>query len=294
MREEQRSGLDYLETVTTLLRRARLAHPTKGLYEAAELNFWWARPRPTDDFPQLFWFDDGGKPVAAVVTNDFGTASSLLYTAPTSVFSFMPDATPEFIDHVVERAIEHLTEHGIPNIELECDREDAVLRDALFARGFAVKEERVMEEAWLDAQDRVPVSEIHEGYRLLDRSEMLDRPHHLTRPDGPDPEVRLLQTSLYRADLDLAVVDANDEVAALGMFWFDPETGVGVVEPMRTMDEHQKRGLARHVLTSGIERLANAGADRISIGWDPDNPASGHLYQSVGFVSHRVNDLLGN
>lgn len=37
------------------------------------------------------------------------------------------------------------------------------------------------------------------------------------------------------------------------------------------------------MLTSGIDLLAAAGAERISIGWEPDNPASGHLYRSVGF-----------
>ncbi len=295
MREEQRSGLAYVEAVTTLLQRTRNAHPTKGLYEAAELQFWWMRPRSTDDFPQLFWFDDDDLPVAAVITNDFGgAASSLLYTEPTSVFAFMPDATPEFIDRVVVRTLEHLGEHGINNIELECDQADDVMRRVMFSHGFEVKEAAVMEEGWLRVEDRVPVSELHEGYQLRDRSEMLDRPHHQTRPGGPDPEERLHQVSLYRADLDLVVVDENEEVAALGMFWFDPATGVGVVEPMRTMDDHQQRGLARHVLTSGIERLAQAGASRISIGWGPENPASGHLYRSVGFVPHRMNDLLGN
>lgn len=40
--------------------------------------------------------------------------------------------------------------------------------------------------------------------------------------------------------------------AAHGMFWYDPVTETGVVEPMRTHDDHQQRGLARHVLTTGV------------------------------------------
>jgi len=66
---------------------------------------------------------------------------------------------------------------------------------------------------------------------------------------------------------------------------------VGVVEPMRTEDAHQGRGLARHVLTSGIELLVQAGAERIKICFEPDNPASSHLYPSVGFVPGRRNDM---
>ena len=57
MREEHRVGLEYLETVTALLQRVRRAHPTAGLYEAADLQWWWRSPRATDDLAQIFWFD---------------------------------------------------------------------------------------------------------------------------------------------------------------------------------------------------------------------------------------------
>jgi predicted N-acetyltransferase YhbS len=113
----------------------------------------------------------------------------------------------------------------------------------------------------------------------------------MAHPRRPDVEQRLQQTSLYRSDLDLVVLDANDEVAAYGLFWYDPVTATGVVEPMRTLDDHQRRGLARHLLTSGLDLLAEAGAERISIAYHPDNPASGHLYRSVGFEPYRQTDV---
>ena len=291
----RRSGIEYLNTMTTLLQRMRNAHPLKGLYQAAELQFWWARPRSTDDLPQLFWLDDDGLPVAGAATIDFGDGSaSLLYSEPTSVFAFMPDTSPDFMSQAIARAIEHLGENGISKMEVENDPGDETLREVLFDHGFAVKQEGVLSEALVSADDRPQVSELSDGYRLLSRSEMPGRPHHLKSPDAPDPEGRLQQASLYRSDLDLVVVDDADEVAVFGMFWNDPTTGVGVVEPMRTMDDHQQRGLARHILTSGMERLAEAGATRISIAFEPDNPASGHLYRSVGFETHRTNDLLTN
>lgn len=40
MREEHRVGVHYLEAVTALLQRVRTSHPTRGLYEAAELQWW--------------------------------------------------------------------------------------------------------------------------------------------------------------------------------------------------------------------------------------------------------------
>lgn len=42
------------------------------------------------------------------------------------------------------------------------------------------------------------------------------------------------ETSLYRSDLDLLILDQHDQVAAYGLFWFDPQTATGLVEPMRT------------------------------------------------------------
>jgi RimJ/RimL family protein N-acetyltransferase len=78
------------------------------------------------------------------------------------------------------------------------------------------------------------------------------------------------------------VLDSRDAVGAYGLFWYDPETATGLVEPLRTEDDYQRRGLARHVLTTGLALLAEAGAERIKICYEPDNPASKHLYLSAG------------
>ena len=43
LREEQLVGLDYLGALTTLLQRIRSTHPTAGLYDTAEMQFWWTR-----------------------------------------------------------------------------------------------------------------------------------------------------------------------------------------------------------------------------------------------------------
>ena len=175
---------------------------------------------------------------------------------------------------------------------LEVDRADDVLRSVLTERGFAIEEDGLV-ESWLPAESRPPISALHEGYRLLDRSTAADRPHHMIheRRNHLDPEPRLKQTSLYRSDLDLAVYDEHGNVAGYGLCWYDPVSAVGAIEPMRTEDKHQQRGIARHILTSGIDRLARAGATRIKICFEPSNPASGHLYRSAGFEPHRQNDI---
>lgn len=88
---------------------------------------------------------------------------------------------------------------------------------------------------------------------------------------------------LYRPELDLVVLDDRDAVAAYGLFWFDPITATGLVEPMRTEAAHQGRGLARHVLAAGIERLVAAGARRVKVCFHPGNAAARRLYLGAGF-----------
>src|SRR5687768_18143022 len=67
------SGLEYLALATELLQRARLADGEAGVWEAADLQWWWRTPRRSDAIDQLFWIDDEG-PVAGVVLTDWGSA----------------------------------------------------------------------------------------------------------------------------------------------------------------------------------------------------------------------------
>ena len=153
---------------------------------------------------------------------------------------------------------------------------------------FAIEEGGLV-ETWLAADDRPQISPLHEGYRLSSRLDTMQCPHHMVSSERshPDAETRLRQTSLYRPDLDLVVHDSRDNVAAYGLFWYDPTTATGLVEPMRTEDDHQRRGLARHILTTGVDLLAKSGAQRIKICYEPDNPASKNLYLSTGFEPDR-------
>lgn len=283
VREEHRVGLQYLEAVTALVQRARSIHPTKGLYEAAELQWWWGEaPRSTDSLSQLFWFDGSGRPKAAVIITewrDWVTLDPIV----------MPDASPDWVGQVIERGLAHASESGFEAVELEVDRDDDVLREVLAGHGFAIKEEGLV-ESWLAADARPEISPLHRDYRLSSRLDTMQPPHHMIKRHGPDVEQRLLQTSLYRSDLDLFILDRDDNPAARGLFWYDPETAIGVVEPMRTEDEHQRHGLARHLLTTGVGLLVQAGAVRIKIVFEPDNPAASHLYLSVGFEPVKQTD----
>ncbi len=196
----------------------------------------------------------------------------------------VPELWNERIGQVVRRGLGHAAALGLGSVDLEVDPGDAAFVEALAP--FDVRpDDDGLAECWLAVEERPEVSPIADGYVLVRRSDERGTPHPNV-VGGPDIEARLRETSLYRDELDLVVRTEQGDVAAYGLFWFDPTTATGVVEPMRTVDEHQRRGLARHVLTSGVEMLAVAGAERIKICHELGQPA-GALYRDVGFRAVR-------
>lgn len=277
LREDKFSGRRAVAAAVALLRRVRAEHPTAGVWDASDIEWWWRRPRDSDATEQIFLSDDRG-PVAAVVIVDWDdTIEGVPIVIPSASTDVLQEIWRRFLDQVHQSRYLRSKPLGVTVRD-----DDELLRRLLLDAGFEATADHGA-TAWMDRPDRVTVSALPAGYRLRTRADDLDGPHHLARRAGPQVAERLSETELYRRDLDLLVQAGDGSVAAYGLFWFDPATKVGSVEPMRTEDEHQSRGLARHVLTSGVQLLAAAGASRVKIGYALDNPVSGPLYRSVGF-----------
>jgi predicted N-acetyltransferase YhbS len=86
--------------------------------------------------------------------------------------------------------------------------------------------------------------------------------------NGPDVAERLLRCSLYQPDLDLRVQTRDGRIAGYGVFWADPVTSVGLVEPMRTEQPFEGRGIASHLLAAGLDLLARRGCTRLKVSND--------------------------
>ena len=83
---------------------------------------------------------------------------------------------------------------------------------------------------------------------------------------------------LYRRDLDI-VAATGDIIAAFATFWFDDVTRTVYIEPVATVPEHQRKGLARAVITEGLRRVQRMGAVRAFVGGYGPEPNA--LYSSV-------------
>lgn len=270
--EVRASGLAALSLATELLQRARLTDATAGVWEAADLHWWWRTPRRSDAVDDLFWVDDRG-PVAGVVMTDWNRAWAC--DAIT-----IPGVSPVPLATVWDRALEVIEGLGLEKVEVLARDDELELLGLLSGAGF-VADGDGGGTTWMDASDRPDVTGLPEGFVLVDRAEPKLRAHPMRRRNGENVEARLQQCSLYDPALDLAVEAADGQTVGYALFWFDPVTAVGLVKPMRVEDPYQRRGLARAMLSEGIERLARRGARRVKVGYDTDVARA--LYVGAGF-----------
>jgi len=197
------SGLEYLALATDLLQRARLTDPETGLWEAADLQWWWRTPRRSDAIDQVFWVDDEG-PVAAVVLTDWGRA----WGCDPIVLSGA--AVP--LAAVWTRAVAAIDGLGLEAVEVLARDDDVELLGLLVGAGFVAGDEGAG-ITWMDAQQRPDVAPLADGFVLVDRAQARTRPHPMRRRSGEEVEARLRQCSLYDPTLDLAVETADGEAA---------------------------------------------------------------------------------
>ncbi len=268
--EVRLTGLPAVELATKLLQRARLACVDGGLWEAADVQWWWRTARRSDEVEQLFWTDPHG-PVGGVLATEFrGTwqCDALL----------VPDTGIE-PQVVRERTIERAGSLRPDPVEVPARDDDHDFVALLRAAGFVAGEPSAI--AWLDASERPPVTAPADGFVLIDRTKRQGTPHPMRGRNGDDVEDRLRQCSLYDPALDLAVEAPDGAVAGYSLYWFDPVTKVGLLEPMRVNDEYQRHGLARAMLAAGLDRLAQRGATRLKVGYSTG--VAGALYTGAGF-----------
>ena len=272
LRELRPVGLPYLTQVTRLLQDARLTEPYGGTWEAADLQWWWRTPRRSDSIDHIFWTDDEG-PVGGVVLTEWGRA----WGCDPIIVPGVSTVTPPT---VWARALEAIDVARLEAVEVLVRDDDVELQGLLADTGFVADDER-SGITWMNAHDRPGVAALPEGFVLVDRGRATTSPHPMRRRSGDGVEARLMQCSLYDPGLDLAVEAADGTIAGYSLYWFDPVTEVGLVEPMRVEDKYQRRGLARAMLTAGLDRLAKRGARRLKVGYATDVARA--LYVGAGF-----------
>lgn len=272
IREIRAKGFGALPISSALMQRARKAHATWTVWDAADIQWSWARPRESDAADRLFWFDEHG-PVAGIIPSSWAHGT---WQCDPVIVPGCASPTPEEVWH---KSITHMQDLTPSPFDIPLRDDDVVFIELATQAGFMAGEGDTTN--WMDTINRTEVLTIPSGYRLVDRTQRLDVAHPLEQRNGRTIVDRLRQCSIYSPSLDLAIEADRGEVAAYALFWFDPETRTGMVEPVRVEDAHQRRGLARAILSKGLDLLANRGAERIKVVHETD--AAGSLYAGVGF-----------
>jgi GNAT superfamily N-acetyltransferase len=176
------------------------------------------------------------------------------------------------------------------------DDQDALRLDILKRRGYT--RSPWTEHQWRrDLDGPIPDVPIPPGYTvraLGDVDELPARSWASWRgfhPDAPVEEYEgwewypnIQRCPLYRRDLDLVAVSPGGEIASVCTLWYDDVTRSACVEPVATVPEHQRLGLARATISEGLRRVQRLGATRAFVsGYEPGPNA---LYSSVLSAEH--------
>jgi predicted N-acetyltransferase YhbS len=278
VRRELLKGLERLNATTFVLQRARLAEPNVGIWDAADIQWWWRRPRSTDDLALPVWFDEFG-PVAAVgicAWDDTWQTDAFVAS------SIVP------LEVVWNETMTIISQNPIHPLRLILPERNNELIELALQSGFKLTDE-ISGTTWLNIDDR-PKNRNVDGFTVVDRTIRAQFAHPMVARNGELVESRLKECSLYDPTLDLAIEDKDGNVAGYALFWFDKSTLVGMLEPMRIEEIFQRRGLASALITTGLDRLAGKGARTVKVGFESE--AASSLYFASGFVQTSVDRLL--
>ncbi len=93
---------------------------------------------------------------------------------------------------------------------------------------------------------------------------------------------RVRRTWPYRQELDQIVETESGDVVAFCAAWIDEENAAGLLEPVGTHPNHQRRGLAGAACRAALIALRDAGARTAQVAFA--TPQARALYESLGFT----------
>lgn len=208
--------------------------------------------------------------------------------------------TLSLVSEMLDVAEEKLSVNHSLNIWMH--EQDVILKQALIQRCYT--KQTVTEYQRWQTLDAIPDLSLPEGYKLdiahadADLSARSWASWRAFHPDEPDEKYKgwewyfnVQRDPLYRHDLDLVVVAPTNEIASFTTIWWDETTKTGAFEPVGTVPEHQRKGLAKAMMAEGLKRLKQLGAIMAYV--SSYGEAAHATYESVGFTKYDRSELWG-
>jgi mycothiol synthase len=199
----------------------------------------------------------------------------------------------EMIDWA-EKNIAMPVQDGSKKIVIWVNESDHYRQQLLQKRGYIKgKECNFLNVRKIDNIITIPIAE---GYTICSMEEGVDmiRRYNVTNQafnpaasyqfELPGSFKKMIKAPMYRMDLDIIALREDDSVAAACTIWYDERHQFGMIEPVGTHPEHQRKGLGKAVVVKGLNRLKLIGAQYAYVESFGENRYS--FYRSIGFEAY--------
>ena len=293
-------GENDLEAMRDLLRQGRLAGNGSYYVHPGDLSWWLFYPPLDHDFwESIYLWNDPDQPDQLLAWALLSPVGSTFDVVVKSELRGSPLAWEMFSWAIgqVKSAARHAGREQIGVYWIA--EEDMLTRSWLVGRGFALASRDV--HLVCDLAAPRPAGNLPEGYavrssRGLAEVEQRAWAQYNAFDNSAAFEAylqrfgRFMQTPVYDPAWDLVVASPDGRIGAFCIAWPDPLTGVGLLEPVGTHPDFQRKGLGKAVMLGALEGLQRLGMRQAIVTTGEDNSPAIKLYESVGF--HLTSRLL--
>jgi len=231
------------------------------------------------------WESDEGRPVAVTALEYpwLGDVFFLRHPEFDALVEMFEDAEQNMV-HPEKRTLRvHIYEH------------DEQLKAIAQSRGYQRVANRYEEESELVIRGGLSRPGLPEGFvirSMADENDLERRRKAFGRGfNHEDPKEwpslysyqELQKAPDYRKEQDLYVVAPDGEFVSFCILWWDERNRIGILEPVGTVPEHRRKGLARAVVHEAVQRAAALGAEKVVVGAGLD------FYLAIGFEKKSAN-----
>ncbi len=239
----------------------------------------------------FLWETEGGE--LAAVLNCEGRGHAFLQVDP----RFRTQALEEEMLDVAERELVGIgSTSKRPFIAVSAQDADVMRTGLLTRRGHIRRADLQQIFRKRDLALPIPAAPAPDGYAIramrADEEDLKKRSWASWRafhPDEPNWKYdgwtwlhNAMRAPMYRRDLDIVAEAPSGDIAAFATVWYDDVTRSTYCEPVGTMPEHQRKGLARAVIAEGMRRSKELGALIATVGGGGEsNPPAEPLYAGM-------------
>jgi predicted N-acetyltransferase YhbS len=204
---------------------------------------------------------------------------------------------PEFdaLEEMFEDAEHNLVHPEKRTLHVHIYEHDEQLKAVALSRGYQKDVDRFEEDSELVIRGELAEPELPEGFviqSMADENDLERRRKAFGRGfNHEDPKEwpslfsyqELQKAPDYRKEQDLYVVAPDGEFVSFCILWWDEQNRMGILEPVGTVPEYRRKGLARAVVYEAVRRAAALGAEKVVVG------AGLEFYPAIGFEKKHAN-----